>query len=137
MTGMTPGLDWDPRRVRQSFSKAPCPSPSPSVSPLGAQTPGESPELSALCLMSFRRKVIRSQQRCLISSPPSCLFCVPAFPTTSPMPWPIPPQYLGKAHKGPREVSEPAEQRAPCIRPGEWVFKKHLLCASYQSRPFP
>lgn len=34
MTGMTPGLDWDPRRVRQSFSKAPCPPPHLPLFPL-------------------------------------------------------------------------------------------------------
>lgn len=68
----------------------------------------------------------------------SCLFCIPALLWDFTPAWPVPPRRLGKAHKGCREVCVPAaDWRALCIRPGEGIFKKHLLCASYQSRPFP
>ena len=59
--GVTPSLDWDPGTVRHSSAKPCVPSPPVCVSPVRAQGPGDSPELSAE-LGEFRGKAVQGQQ---------------------------------------------------------------------------
>lgn len=66
-TGMTPGVEGDPRRARHPSAKLPA--PLTSTLPVSRLRGLEKAQSVLLRLVSFRRRTTQKQQWCLISSP--------------------------------------------------------------------